>query len=557
MIRYIQILKRTHFLRGLLRFPKRAWRLGLGTAIRLFNIQVIQPFLYRELYPRLAKRYASKQGRVTQKAVEKTLREWQNRLGHARILPATRSVVSIANIVQNEQQLRDLQSLCEQSGETILADIDQDGYFLPKGIGPLQLPCVPEAEFMPRKRFLLSLVALGERVGVRKDFRGDQVSFLRELTVLYHLNAAGCQVPELLAVDFANMTITISFIRGEVLRKLLVDCGGYIEDRAVTEEEMLLPPDELEDKRLALAKMHLHEVFSRDAADDVLRQIRKAHKARIVLQDIKYGNILIEKAAKKSYLIDFDFARHYPCALQPVFNLLADQDIAKFNQVFDRAIPTFDRIDSTIKSYDSNVYAPAYIGKGLHLGKLENTHVGWGKWHFITKRALGNVKGKRILDLGANNASIGLQALRAGGAEVMGIERDQKFIEQGKFLLRAAAWADCRSYNFRYVQMDMTGIIDAGLGRFDIAMALCSLYYLDEADMARTVQFLSACCSRLVLQCNHQADISRDDAETYRKARIEFAESLLKENGFSRVRVIAPRGYERPIAVGCVDGKSL
>ena len=239
--------------REFLRIPARALRFGLGPAVHLFTIQAIYPFLYRKLLPRLADRYVRKQSELTQVAVDKALRKWRRRINREGIPPPVRSVTRIEDIFHDPRQLKSLLSQSRHSPEIVLADIDQDGNFLPENVALNGLSCVPEAEFLPRKRYLLNLVARDGIVGVKKDFRGDQRAFLNELATLYELNAAGCRVPELFAVDFAALTITATFVRGVVVRKLLADQGGYIEDCAATAEDRRLTPDALEGKRLTLA----------------------------------------------------------------------------------------------------------------------------------------------------------------------------------------------------------------------------------------------------------------------------------------------------------------
>ena len=251
-------------------------------------------------------------------------------------------------------------------------------------------------------------------------------------------------------------------------------------------------------------------------------------------------------------MIDFDMALHCPSGPQGAFGVLADREIRRFNTLFDRNINTYSGVEDALSGHRAKVYAPSLIGKGLWLGDIRNTLSGWGKWQFVLRKLLGDAEGKRFLDLGANNGSIALEILRAGAAEVVGVERDGTFIEQGAFLHKAVEWADGRAYPFHYVHANMEDARDLDLGHFDCVMALCSLYYLAEEEMAATVRHFSNYCSRFVLQCNHEMDIGRKSADTYRKARLEFARELLLQNGFDRVEVIAPGGYERPIAVGYV-----
>lgn len=94
------------------------------------------------------------------------------------------------------------------------------------------------------------------------------------------------------------------------------------------------------------------------------------------------------------------------------------------------------------------------------------------------------------------------------------------------------------------------------LGKFDMVIALCSLYYLDDEDMDRVVEYVSSITNIFMVQCNTRRDIGRDDDHSYEKASVEYNMKLLQQAGFSTIEVVAPRDYSRPILIGKKDGRN-
>ena len=112
-------------------------------------------------------------------------------------------------------------------------------------------------------------------------------------------------------------------------------------------------------------------------------------------------------------------------------------------------------------------------------------------------------------------------------------------------------WVDGKPLNVRFVQADMADLPEMELGTFDLAMALCSLYYLETEDMRRVTRHVSRISDLFVLQGNHATGIRRARRDTYEKARAEFLRDLLETHGFQNTRTIAYGGYSRPLVIGC------
>ena len=150
----------------------------------------------------------------------------------------------------------------------------------------------------------------------------------------------------------------------------------------------------------------------------------------------------------------------------------------------------------------SNWYAPAYFGSGLRIGPIWSVHSGYGRWHYILKSNLPIQDSSRILDLGTNNGFYAMELLRRGAVEVIGVEPDETRVAQAQFVRAAFEWADNRTYNFRILHANMADVVSMDLGRFDMVIALCSIYYLEDDDISRVIRHVSGITDCFVWQCD-------------------------------------------------------
>jgi SAM-dependent methyltransferase len=439
--------------------------------------------------------------------------------------------------------------------EVVIANIDQDGFYLSK-FGPIDgIPCISEESFLPRNRFTLDLIVIGGVIGIKKNYCGNGISFLTELESLYTLSKTECNVPTILDADFENYSLTVSFIPGAVLREQLASKGSILRDRDVelNPEFTKLSPSACRIKRIEEGKKNLPAVVDTQFIEEIYDQIRRIHSANIFINDIKYGNIIIEKKTGNPYLIDFESSGNLNGLRPEIIRILTDCDIENFNLHFGTNKLTYKTLKKIIKHkkypFPKKWYAPAYIGAGLSIGALWNPEVGWGRWQYILKDNLPDVTGFRVLDLGANNGFNSLQLIRSGAREVVGFEIDPDAIEQGMFLKAAFEWFDGRRFNFRYIESNMADLISMDLGTFDLVIALCSLYYLDDDEITSLIRHISSITNCFIVQCNLAKNIGRNDLKTYEKASVEYLKEALENNGFPQVKVIAPRGYSRPLLI--------
>jgi len=451
---------------------------------------------------------------------------------------------------------RKLQSLTKfnsQLYKVVIGEMDQDGFLLSKvGVIP-NVPSISEKQFLARKRFGLRMVAINGYVCVEKHYKGDKLSFVNEIEALHNLGLAGCNVPAIMDVDFDNLTLTLSYILGFVLREELAKKGAFLRDRDVNSSSAFTSLDQKQKrlKRIQEGKRVLYEVIDSKFVESLFAELNKIHGFRFIWNDIKYGNIIIEKRSRKPYLVDFDWAGHYPRLGNNAFRILRDRDIEKFNLHFGTEKLTHKRMRQRIKHIKCNkIYAPVYFGSSLSFGNTWNTDVGYGRWHYILKHNLPVLSGKRILDLGCNNAFNSIQMLRSGAREVIGIELNSEVISQGNFVKAGFEWADNRQYRFKYLQANMKELPRMNLGNFDIVLALCSIYYLDDYSMANLVKYISTITNTFVLQCNTATNIDRSNQHTYEKASVEYILNVLRSNGFPVTQAVAPYKYSRPLVIG-------
>lgn len=227
-----------------------------------------------------------------------------------------------------------------QEPVVVLADVDQDGYYLSR-VGPLPgLPQVAPDAFLPRPRNQIELVASHGGVGVRKHYGRDADAFVRELRALRRLGRAGCHVPALLDADARALTLTASLVPGSVLREALAERGARLRDR-----EAGAPSGSAEAReaawasRVAQGRRVLGEVVDAGFVERLRADLKRAHAAGVILNDIKYGNVVIEARSGQPYWIDFDRADVFLWRGHPLFRYLAARDRQRFAMHFGASAP--------------------------------------------------------------------------------------------------------------------------------------------------------------------------------------------------------------------------
>jgi hypothetical protein len=224
---------------------------------------------------------------------------------------------------------RRISPLREPDRELVIGDFDQNGLIAPRFGKIAGVPTIGRDRFMTRSGCPVLLVDLNGRLGVRKEFR-NRGRFVQELEALLDLEAKGGPVPRVMNVDWDKGSITITFIPGDVVRELLAEAGAEIRDRASDrsytrrmDRERIRNGRELVPK--VLSERHVHEVAG--ALDAI-------HSAGFVLEDVKFGNIILKAGTSEPIFVDLE--RALPVASLPPW--LADHlrqiDLRKFRDHF-------------------------------------------------------------------------------------------------------------------------------------------------------------------------------------------------------------------------------
>jgi len=433
--------------------------------------------------------------------------------------------------------------------EITLADIDQDGFLLPRFEQFWAALCVNVDAFLPRERFELSVVDRDGWVGVRKNFRGSKVAFVNELEAALDLVAAGCQVPGILSVDFEKLAITFAYINGVVVRGALAQAGAPMRHRDMRPGHVMLGYRRIQQEGREAGRRLIDKVLDPETIARIGKALLAIHRAGYTLEDVKYGNVIIEATSNTPYFVDWELALPLRQFSRATATYLRDRDADKLNQLFGTSLPTAKMLRRIRLGPSSNIYAPFYAGAGIWWGPIWNPAFGVLRWRDILAKHVPIPHGGRVLDLGANNGFNALQMLRAGANEAIGVEIDPAAIEQGLFVKRVFEWADNTEYHFSYICGSHADIGSMNLGRFDLITAFCTLYYLSTAAMRKTVSDLAKLSDVLVLQCNNERSIGRRHPETYTKASLPFNIELVRNNGFPNVSVIERPGSHRPLVI--------
>jgi serine/threonine protein kinase len=134
-----------------------------------------------------------------------------------------------------------------------------------------------------------------------------------------------------MCIDFNRPSLTTSYINGKPLSDILVKRGELLHTSTCDSLPDLEGLSRREQIKLGIlsARPFLHEIIDQQFVNHAFKELAKIHAARLIWNDIKYGNIIVEKCSGKPYLIDFDHARYYPRLLSPLFKLLCENDAMK------------------------------------------------------------------------------------------------------------------------------------------------------------------------------------------------------------------------------------
>jgi hypothetical protein len=439
----------------------------------------------------------------------------------------------------------------------LLGRIDNDGRVLALGPRPVDLPGLDEvsaADFVERYRYGLDLVLEDGAVLVRKDFRGDRRAFRREWHSLDALaGAAGC--PTLHRVDERGLVLFKAFVPGPTLRQRLVRSGARIlsVDTEADPELDGLDPEALIEAVWARGRSRFADALPPGTLDALESRLDAIHRRGVTGFSLSFGNVVLHEVTAEPCFIDFDAATTHPARAGWGFALGRDHDRDLFVRIYGRELLT-ERAARSLLRRIATPYSPVDLGRGMATRGFWSTDSGTGRWEYLNRRALaGWIEGRRILDLGSFNGLMPLLMLAAGACQVAAVEQSAELVERARALHRLFEWRDLRRYDLDLRRADMRSILGDDWGRFDLVTAFCSLYYLDEDDMARVVRRAAELAPVMVLQAKTDTRQTAAAGKAKRSS-VAFLRALLEAHGFSQTEIVAPEGYSRPLLFGRVPG---
>lgn len=483
------------------------------------------------------------------RAARLRLEVWQQlRQGRLRFNPPPTADVLQASAVPSVAQ--------GNEKDRVLAEIDQDGFAFatdPRDVSVFNR----RLRKLPRRRYRLDVVLRHGKVYLRKQFRRQPLSagwgvwWYSRLSLLFYTEAVALLrlrdlpgVPSVREIDFRRRALYLDYVQGANLRQLLADSGAVVHDLDLAADPDLsrLRPTERDRREIALYRQVCGDRHRQDARELVLAM----HRLGVAPQDVRFGNLLIGGRTDRLYWIDFERARFRP-------NLHWQREVQTqarlCNDWLGLGLVTPADVETEARRHEE-VYSPADLGPLGYLGNVADVEFGEGRWRWLL-RDRTDWRGKRLLDLGANNCLYSLRALEAGAREAHCVERDPEACQQATFLRSAIEQTTGRSLDLRLHRGEIAAFLESAdfpREHFDITFGLCSMYYLSRAEFEVCMKTIA----RISRECWLQANIGtpRDSADLREKAGVEFLAEQLRRAGFEDVQLIAPPGYSRPLLIG-------
>jgi hypothetical protein len=221
-------------------------------------------------------------------------------------------------------------SMREADRELVIGDFDQDGGILPRFGELTGAPVIAPEQFTPRTGCKVLLVDLNGRVGVRKEFAGDIKRFVQELEALLHLESRDCPVPRVMNVNWKSPSITETFVPGNVVRELLAQAGAHIRDRDAN-----IPVSRSGyEERVRAGRPYVSKVMSKEQIEAVAAGIEAIHAAGFVLEDVKFGNIILPANSGEPIFVDLERALPIDSLPREFAEYLKQIDLRKFREHF-------------------------------------------------------------------------------------------------------------------------------------------------------------------------------------------------------------------------------
>lgn len=436
-----------------------------------------------------------------------------------------------------------------EENEVLIAEIDQQNRMMSRIGSSLSLAAtsVDQENFEKRRHHRIELVLISGALAIKKSYC-NYGYFANELLALDALNSLPI-VPQLLAVDRNNLVIYQTYLEGSNLGSILIEHGVTVDDQfRFTYPGIGNWSEEAggADKRSQIMSC-LKGILNPSQIECISDLLIAIHRAGIAVKDVKYGNIIV--GDDKIYMCDFDGAEVFQSNSRR-FVRARELDRDKFNYYFGTSLQTStllrENIDVMAGKRDNLLYSPIYYGNDYGVGAIGSVELGSGKWLYI-RRALPDLRGKAVLDLGCNNGMLPLEMLRAGAKKVTAYELDPTYAMFAQLSHQWFEMIDNQKYDFELVQGYMHEACDRDLSPYDVATSFCSLYYEEPEEMKRIVTTLSKVVKVFVVQCNENP--AEKTATLLERSSRPYLQALLADNGFPHQQIFAPRYYTRPLII--------
>jgi hypothetical protein len=135
--------------------------------------------------------------------------------------------------------------------------------------------------------------------------------------------------------------------------------------------------------------------------------------------------------------------------------------------------------------FGGGVVAPARSKSGV-VHSPDSLDRGLGKWRaFVEPNLPLPLAGARVLEAGCNAGMLLVECVRAGASEAVGIEIDERYYRQARFVAAAMGRVRGRYFPLRVYRAAMEDFEWGLLGRFDLALLLNVLYHIGRFDGER------------------------------------------------------------------------
>ena len=408
--------------------------------------------------------------------------------------------------------------------EVFLGEFDKFGKFV-------DFERIPH-EFIARSRSRINLLSIGDAKFIRKTFLGTNGWFrmINEIRAIIFLNKKNVEVPIILDYSLFKKQIEIQYV-GQSLHNLLIEKNAQVNQ-----------VDTYFTDGIRTLQAHYSQLLG-----PISYKLKQIHRAGVNLYDINYANILVSDDITKVFFIDFESARIYRKTKSATFLVQRDRDSKKLMNLLGTIELTYDSVKSQLAEVikSKQLYAPYSIGFGLNTPGLLDRNLGFGKYYYILHSQVKNFLNKSVLSLGTNNCSVELIMSRTKGCKIKCIEINEENVIQAEFFLKASEWADNSKIDLEILVGNIAEKLPLK-SRFDLTMALCSIYYLGEKNMLKTLNSIKKITSFILLQANNATGIGRENLQSYKIASLEWQVKALSGLGFNVVKVKNWKQYSRP-----------